>query len=201
LFGVDVRTVNEHLTNIYRDGELSESATIRNFRIVRSEGGRQVGREIIHYNLDSIISVGYRVSSRQGTLFRKWATGVLVQFATKGFVVDAPRLKNPEEQDRVAELREIIRDIRASEANLYAELRRICAMCQDYDPKTEAAREFYANTQAKLFWAVTSKTPSMILVERSKSAVPNMGLQTWPKAEIRKQDALVAKNYLCEPEI
>lgn len=114
LFGLDVRTVNEHLSNVYREGELDEAATIRNFRIVRLEGGRQVSREINHYNLDAIISVGYRVSSKQGTLFRKWATAVLVQFATKGFVIDSPRLKSPQEHDRVAELREIIRDIRAS---------------------------------------------------------------------------------------
>src|SRR5258707_4675767 len=117
LFGVNFRTVNEHLLNCYREGELDESATIRNFRLVRTEGGRQVVRNINHYNLDAVISVGYRVNSKQGTLFRKWATGVLVQFASKGFVVDAPRLKNPAEHDRIAELREIARDIRASEAN------------------------------------------------------------------------------------
>jgi hypothetical protein len=201
LFGVDVRTVNEHLLNAYREGELSETATIRNFRIVRNEGGRQVGRDLNHYNLDAIIGVGYRVSSKQGTLFRKWATGVLVQFATKGFVVDSEQLKNPEEHDRVLELREIVRDIRASEKNLYAELRRICAMCQDYDPKSQDAHEFYANMQAKLFWAVTSKTPSMILAGRANSGAPNMGLQTWPKQEIRQADAIVAKNYLSEAEI
>jgi len=201
LFGVDVRTANEHLINIYKDGELTEPATIRNFRIVRVEGDRNVTRDINHYNLDAIISVGYRVSSKQGTLFRTWATGVLVQLATKGFVVDARRLKNPQEYDRVAELREIIRDIRASEANLYAELRRICAMCQDYNPQSKQSHEFYANMQAKLFWAVTSKTPSMILTERANAAAPNMGLQTWPKSEVRQQDALVAKNYLAEAEI
>ena len=107
LFGVDVRTISEHLGNIYGDEELTPQATIRNFRIVRIEGAREVSREINHYNLDAVISVGYRVSSKQGTLFRKWATGVLVQLATKGFVVDAARLKNPAEYDRVAELRKI----------------------------------------------------------------------------------------------
>lgn len=106
-----------------------------------------------------VISVGYRVSSSQATLFRRWATAVLVRFATKGFVVDADRLKNPDEYDRVRELREIVRDIRASEANLYAELRRICAFCQDYDPKSKVAQIFYREMQAKLFYAVTSRRP------------------------------------------
>lgn len=201
LFGVNVRTVSEHLSNVFGEGELSEEATIRNFRIVRSEGPRQVSRDINHYNLDVVISVGYRVSSKQGTLFRKWATGVLVQFATKGFVIDAERLKNPTEYDRIIELRDIIRDIRASEANVYAELRRICAMCQDYDPHSEMSREFYQHTQAKLFWAVTSRTPSMILVDRADASKANMGLQVWPKADVRQQDALVAKNYLSDAEI
>lgn len=201
LFGVDVRTINEHLGNIYSDEELTPEATIRNFRIVRIEGVREVSREINHYNLDAVISVGYRVNSKQGTLFRKWATGVLVQLATKGFVVDAPRLKNPAEYDRVAELREIVRDIRASEANLYAEIRRICSLCQDYDPKSEACRTFYRNMQAKLFWAVCSQMPSMLIAERANAALPNMGLQTWPHEEIRKQDACVAKNYLAPAEV
>lgn len=201
LFGVDVRTVNEHLINAYEDGELSESPTIRKFRIVRTEGGREVARDLNHYNLDAVISVGYRVSSKQGTLFRKWATGVLVRFATKGFVIDVPRLKNPEEYDRISELREIVREIRTSEANLYAEIRRICAMCQDYDPQSEAWRDFYACMQAKLFWAVTTQTPSMILVDRASASEPNMGLQTWPKPEIRKSDVLIAKNYLAQSEI
>ena len=201
LFGVDVRTVNEHLINVYRDGELEEGATIRNFRIVRTEGPRQVAREVNHYSLDAVISVGYRVSSKQATLFRKWATGVLVRFATKGFVVDVERLKAPDERDRVAELRDIIRDIRSSEANLYAELRHICAMCQDYDPKSSAAREFYTNTQAKLFWAVTTHTPAMILKSRADAKAPNMGLQVFPKSDVRKADVVIAKNFLAPLEI
>lgn len=201
LFGIDVRTVNEHLQNIYREGELEEEATIRNFRIVRSEGSREVSRDILHYGLDAVISVGYRVSSTQGTLFRKWATGVLVRFATSGFVVDVERLKAPEQRDRIAELREIIRDIRASEANLYAELRQVCALCQDYDPKSAAARTFYQHTQAKLFHAVTNHTPAEIINARADAAQDNMGLHTWPRTEITKADALVAKNYLAESEI
>ncbi len=201
LFAIDVRTVSEHLVKIYSDEELSPDSTLRNFRIVRTEGDREVAREINHYNLDAVISVGYRVSSKQGTIFRKWATGVLVQLAPKGFVVDVPRLKNPAENDRVAELREIIRDIRASESNLYAELRHICAMCQDYDPKSQSARDFYRHMQAKLFCAVTSHTPSEIVSERANAALSNMGLQTWPKSDIRKKDTTVAKNYLTPAEI
>lgn len=201
LFGVDVRTVSEHLQNVYREGELDETATLRNFRIVRSEGGRSVTREIIHYNLDAVISVGYRVSSQKGTLFRKWATSVLVRFASKGFVVDIEQLKAPGHQDRIAELRDVIRDIRSSEANVYAELRQICSMCQDYDPTSDGARRFYQETQARLFYAVVNRTPSEILIGRADASQPNMGLQVWSNPEIRKADVGVAKNYLAPGEI
>src|SRR5262249_44833997 len=149
LFGVTTPTINEHLRHIYEEGELEDEPTIRNFRIVRSEGARQVSREVKHYNLDAIISVGYRVGSRQGTLFRKWATDKLVQFAVKGWVVDAQRLRSPAEHDRFTELRKLIQDIRASEANVYAELRRILSMCQDYDPASKACALFFANFQNK----------------------------------------------------
>jgi hypothetical protein len=201
LFGVDRSVVTKHLLNAYEDGELDPISTCAKIAQVRQEGGRAVTRQIEQYNLDAIISVGYRVSSKQGTIFRRWATGVLVQIALKGFVVDTERLKQPDQHDRIAELREIVRDIRASEANMYAELRRICAMCQDYDPQSDSAREFYQHMQAKLFWAVVSQTPSMVISERANASAPNMGLQTWPKSEIRRQDVLVAKNYLTEPEI
>jgi len=143
LFGVTVPTINEHIQNIFREGELDEKPTIRNFRIVRPEGARQVAREIKHYNLDVIISAGYRVNSKQGTIFRRWATDRLVQFATHGFVIDKQRLMQPDASDRIAELREIIRDIRSDESNVYRELRSICAMCQDYDGASEKWREFY----------------------------------------------------------
>lgn len=150
LFGVTIPTINVHLRNVYADGELNEDPTIRNFLIVRMEGARNVTRKVKHYNLDAVISVGYRVSSCQGTLFRKWATEKLVQFATKGFVIDVERLKEPDSVDRFAELREIIRDIRSDEANVYRELRAICAMCQDYDGGSDSWRDFYGHTQAKL---------------------------------------------------
>lgn len=201
LFGVDRSVITKHLANVYEDGELDPQATSAKIAQVRREGSREVTRQIEHYNIDAVISVGYRVSSTQGTLFRRWATDKLVRFASSGFVVDVERLKNPGEHDRVAELREIIRDIRSSEANVYAELRRICAMCQDYDGSSDAAREFYQRTQAKLFYAVTTRTPSEIMIGRADAKAPNMGLQTWSKDEIRQRDALVAKNYLAEAEI
>lgn len=194
LFGRDVSVISRHITSVLEEGELPEDSSLQKMQTT-------LGRPGTLYSLDMVISVGYRATSRQATLFRRWATGVLVRFATKGFVVDVERLKNPAEYDRVAELREIIRDIRSSEANLYAELRRICAMCQDYDPRSEAARTFYQNMQAKLFWAVTSNTPSMILASRADADAPNMGLRTWPKADVRQADALVAKNYLGQPEV
>lgn len=201
LFGVDRSVITKHIANVYAEGELDAETTSAKIAQVRQEGSRKVERQIEHYNLDAVISVGYRVSSAQATVFRRWATGILVQFAKKGFVVDAPRLKQPENADRVAELREIIRDIRSDEANVYRELRRICAMCQDYDGATEAAREFYQRTQAKLVYAVTSQTPAEIIATRANHKSENMGLQTWQNDNIRKTDVSISKNYLAEAEI
>jgi hypothetical protein len=141
------------------------------------------------------------VSSKQATLFRKWATEKLVQFATKGFVIDAARLKNPDNRDRIAELKEIIRDIRSDEANVYRELRSICAMCQDYDGQSPEWRDFYKNTQAKLVYAVCSNTPAEILRTRADAQQPNMGLQSWSNENIRKSDVTTSKNYLAQAEI
>jgi hypothetical protein len=201
LFGVDRSVITKHIANVYSEGELHAEATSAKIAHVRQEGSRKVERQIEHYNLDAVISVGYRVSSAQATVFRRWATGILVQFAKKGFVVDALRLKHPENVDRVVELREIIRDIRSDEANVYRELRRICAMCQDYDGSTEAAREFYQRTQAKLVYAVTSHTPSEVIAARADHKADNMGLQSWPNDNIRKTDVAISKNYLAEREV
>ncbi len=143
-----------------------------------------------------IISVGYRVSSSQATLFRRWATDKLVQFATRGFVIDADQLKAPDARDRVAELREIIRDIRSDEANVYRELRNICSMCGDYDPKSPKWTEFYAHTQAKFMWAVTTHTPAEMIISRANADHENMGLRTWKGERVAKADVDVAKNYL-----
>jgi len=201
LFGVTVPSVSRHIGNVLEEGELEREATVAEIATVRSEGGRSVSRSIEHYSLDMVISVGYRVSSAQATLFRKWATQKLVQFATKGFGGDSDRLKQPENADRIAELRDIIRDIRSDEANVYRELRRICAMCQDYDGESDGWREFYQHTQAKLLYAVTSHTPAEIISDRADANQPNMGLRTWPNDNIRKQDAVVSKNYLGDAEI
>ncbi len=195
LFGRDVSTISRHIANVLEEGELEEQSNLQKVQIAQST------RPVTLYSLDMVISVGYRVSSAQGTLFRRWATGVLVQFAKKGFVVDSIRLRQRENADRVAELREIIRDIRSDEANLYRELSAICAMCQDYDASTDAARTFFLRTQAKLVYAVTSQTPSEIVADRADSAVENMGLKTWPNDNIRKRDVAISKNYLAETEI
>lgn len=201
LFGVTRQSVNAHLNNIYDDEELERGATCKEILQIRDEGGRRVNRRTFVHNLDAVIAVGYRVSTRQGTLFRRWATDKLVRFATKGFVVDAPRLKRPENRDRVAELREIIRDIRSDEANVYRELRQICTMCLDYDGASDAWHDFYKVTQAKLIFAVCSNTPAEVLKRRADATEPNMGLTNWPNDNIRKADVAVSKNYLAEAEI
>jgi hypothetical protein len=198
LFGVNIPTISRHLKSIFDDNELSRDSVVSKNEITAADGKVYA---TLQYNLDAIISVGYRVSSKEGTLFRKWATEKLVQFATKGFVVDAARLKQPDAYDRVAELRDIIRDIRSDEANVYQEIKRICTLCRDYDPKSAAWTDFYAHTQAKLMWAVTSNTPSEMIVLRANADHSNRGLRTWQHDEIRKADTEVAKNYLAEHEI
>lgn len=194
LFGRDVATISRHISNVLEEGELDETTSLRKTQ-------RSVGRPATLNSLDMIISVGYRVSSAQATLFRRWATGVLVQYARKGFVVDAVRLKQAENTDRLKELREIIRDIRSDEANMFRELRQVCALCQDYDGSTQAAQAFFQRTQAKLVFAVTSQTPSEIVSARADRRAENMGLTNWPNDNIRKSDVTVSKNYLAQGEI
>ncbi|WP_155263465.1 RhuM family protein [Sphingomonas segetis] len=194
LYGRDVSVISRHVSAILDEGELDES-NLQKMQIASST------RPVTIHSLDMVISVGYRVSSKQATLFRRWATDKLVQFATKGFVVDTPRLKRPENRDRIRELKEIIRDIRSDEANVYRELRSICAMCQDYDGQSKEWQEFYRNTQAKLIFAVCSNTPAEVLKHRADAREPNMGLTTWSNENIRKSDVVVSKNYLAEAEI
>ena len=199
IFGVDVRTANDHISNFLSSGEL-DASTIRKFRIVRKEGGRQVEREIIHYSLDVALYVGYRVNSNQGVLFRRWATQVLMQYAVKGFVIDKERLKDPEDYGRIQELRRIIAEIRASDVNSYAELRQICSFAIDYDGKSAEWQDFYKRMRAKLYWAVTSHTPSMIMAERANADAPNMGLQSWSGDRIVQKDATSPASFLTEAE-
>lgn len=201
LFGVSVSTISRHIANIIDEGELSAGATVAKIAIVRNEGERRVAREIDHYNLDMIISVGYRVSSKQATLFRIWATERLKELLLKGWSIDAERLKNPDDRDHFKELKEVIRDIRASEANVYREVRGICALCQDYDPQSEDWRRFYARMQNSLLWAVCQMTGPEIVRSRANAQSENMGLTNWPNDNIRKADVTIANNYLAEPEI
>lgn len=197
-FGVSQQNISLHLRNIFDEGELAEAAVYKDSLYTAADGKRyRVGL----YDINAFISVGYRVGGKLGTAFRIWATDKLFRYLTKGFVVDRKRLKAAGQNDRIAELREIVRDIRASEANVYAELRRICSLCQDYDPKSEQAREFYTHMQAKLYWATVSRTPSMVIADRADAAAPNMGLQTWAKRDLLQSDATTAKNYLAEPEL
>ncbi len=204
LFQKDVRTINEHLINIYEEGELRREATIRKFRIVRTEGGRQVAREVDHYTLDAIISVGYRVKSPRGTQFRQWATARLTEYLVKGFTMDDERLKNPPGRGQVDyfdELLERIRDIRASERRVYLRVREILALAADYEATEPDTQVFFQTIQNKLHFAATGKTAAELIAERADSTQPNMGLTAWHGGVVRKGDVAVAKNYLREDEI
>jgi hypothetical protein len=207
LFGVDVRTINEHLKNIYDTQELSREGTIRNFQIVQMEGSRNVSREVICANLDAIIAVGYRVNSFQATQFRIWATKTLREYIIKGFVLDDERMKQGSRfgKDYFEELLERIREIRASERRFYLKITDLFEQCSiDYDSCAEITRRFFQSVQNKLHWAITGKTAAQIVAERANLQAPNMGLMTWknaPKGKIQKSDVTVAKNYLQEKEI
>ena len=206
LFQKDVRTINEHLQNIFTEGELEPEATIRKFRIVRMEGSRQVGRNIEHYNLDAILAVGYRVRSPRGTQFRRWATERLREYLLKGFVMDDERLRNPPVEgsgvpDYFDELLERIRDIRASERRMYLRVKEIFALAADYEPSRADVTRFFQVIQNKLHYAATGKTAAELIAERADHGRPNMGLTTWKGDAVRKGDVTVAKNYLHEEEI
>jgi len=202
LFGVDRTVITKHLRNVYDESELDEQATSAKIAQVRIEGERRVTREIQCYDLNAVISVGYRVSSKQATMLRVWATEKLVQFATKGFVVDVERLKAPGEHDHFRELRELIREIRASEANVYQELKRIMSLCSDYASMDEARKNaFFATAQNKLLYAISSMTAAELRLSRASASKENMGLTAWKGRQVSKSDIGIAKNYLGEPEI
>ena len=199
LFQKDVRTINEHVQNLFAEKELPREGTIRNFRIVQPEGGRAVERLIEFYNLDVIISVGYRVKSLRGTQFRIWATQRLRDYIVKGFALDDQRLK--EGGQYFDELLARIRDIRASEKLFYKKICAIFATSLDYDPQAEITTDFYAMVQNKMHWAAHGHTAAEIIAQRADAAKPNMGLTTWADAKIRKADVVVAKNYLRQEEL
>lgn len=207
LFGVDVRTVSYHLKEVYDSGELTPEATLRKIWRVQTEGNREVRREIEFYNLDAIISVGYRVNSAQATQFRIWATQTLREFIVKGFVLDDERLKLNKRfgKDYFDELLERIREIRASERRFYLKITDIYEQCSiDYDASAEVTKTFFKTVQNKLHWAVTGKTAAEIIAERADASKPTMGLTTWknaPDGKVLKSDVSIAKNYLIEEEI
>jgi hypothetical protein len=201
LFQVGINTINYHIKEVYKEGELSSEATIRKYRIVQNEGPRQVSRQVDFYNLDVIISVGYRVRSQRGTQFRKWATERLREYIVKGFVLDDERLKNPGGLDYFDELLERIRDIRTSERRFYQKITDIYATSIDYDPNSEITKEFFATVQNKMHWAIHGHTAAEIIVQRANADKPNMGLTYWKGSRIRKSDVFIAKNYLSEEEL
>lgn len=205
LFEKDVRTVNEHLVNIFDEGELRREATIRKFRIVRTEGKREVAREIEHYNLDAILAVGFRVRSHRGTQFRQWAIGRLNEYLVKGFTMDDERLKNPPgegQKDYFDEQLERIRDIRSSERRFYQKVLDIYATSVDYTPNAEMSQQFFATVQNKMHWAAHGQTAAEVIHARADAEKPFMGLQTTrPGGIIRKEDVSIAKNYLDAPEL
>ncbi len=201
LFQTSVSNINKHVKNVILEGELPSGATIEEYSIVRSEGNRKVRRLTKLYNLDMILSVGYRVRSPRGTQFRQWATTHLREYLVKGFTMDDERLKNPGGWDYFDELLARIREIRASEKRFYQKIRDIFATAIDYDKTSDAAKLFFQIVQNKMLYAVTGKTAPELIVERSDSAMPNMGLQTWSGSRVRKSDVGTAKNYLNEDEI
>lgn len=201
LYEVTIKTVSEHLQNIYAEGELEPERTIRNLRIVQIEGSRSVRRPVDHYHLSAILAVGYRVRSARGTQFRQWATAQLSDLIVKGFVMDDARLKDPAENDHFDELLARIREIRASEKRFYQKVRDLFALSTDYRDSEQHASLFFAEIQNKLLYAVTQKTAAELIVARADPGLPNMGLSTWEGSRVRKSDVIVAKNYLASDEI
>jgi hypothetical protein len=202
LFQITVPTVNHHIKSVYDEGELTTEATIRRYLIVQTEAAREVTREIEFYNLDVIISVGYRVKSQRGTQFRIWATQRLREYIVKGFVMDDERLKDGQGPDYFDELIERIRDIRASERRFYQKITDIYARCSiDYDATAPVTQQFFATVQNKLHWAIHGHTAAETIAERADANKPNMGLTSWKGERVRKSDVGVAKNYLMQDEL
>lgn len=206
LFAVDVRTISEHLKNIYETGEAQPEATIRNFRIVQTEGARQVTRKVDFYNLDAIISVGYRVNSVRATQFRQWATSVLREFAIKGYVLDKKRMENGAflGEDYFERLLAEIREIRLSERKFYQKITDIYATAMDYHRDAPTTKAFFAKVQNKLHYAIHGHTAAELIVQRADSSKTHMGLTSWenaPTGKIIKTDVVIAKNYLTQAEL
>ena len=202
LFDVSADNVGLHLKNIFEEGELAREATTEESSVVQTEGRRRVQRPLTLYNLDAILAVGYRVRSPRGVQFRRWASTILKEYLTKGFVMDDERLKNPDGRpDYFDEMLERIRDIRASEKRFYQKVRDLFALSSDYDKTDKATQVFFATVQNLLIFAVTRKTAAELITARANPADPHFGLLAWNGDKVRKADIVVAKNYLTEDEI
>jgi len=206
LFQTSKQNISHHIRSIYAEGELDPKATVKNYLTVQLEGRREVQRQIEHYNLDMVISVGYRVKSLIATRFRIWATQLLKEYMVKGFVMDDERLKNPSvagsaAPDYFSEMLERVRDIRASERRMYLRVREIFALAADYEPSLPETNRFFSIIQNKLHFATTGHTAAELIAQRADHTLPNMGLTSWARDEVRKTDVTVAKNYLAKEEI
>ena len=206
LYDVDVRTISDHIKKVYSDSELEETATIRKFRIVQTEGSRQVQREVNHYNLQMIIAVGFKVNNERAVQFRKWANGIVKDYTIKGWVMDDERLKRGTylTDKYFDEQLERIREIRASERKFYQKITDIYATAIDYDKTSATTKRFYATVQNKMHFAVHGHTAAELIVERADHQKEHMGLTTWkdsPDGKIHKSDVTVSKNYLSKEEI
>ena len=207
LYDVDVRTINAHIKKIYDDAELSEAATIRNFRIVQTEGARSVARDVKHYNLQMIVAVGFKVNNERAVQFRKWANRIVKDYTIKGWVMDAERLKNGGStltEEYFDRLLEQIREIRLSERRFYQKITDIYATALDYDRTAQTTKRFFSKVQNKMHYAVHGHTAAELIYSRADANQPHMGLTTWasaPAGKIVKSDVIVAKNYLTEGEM
>jgi len=202
LFDVGADNISLHLKNIFSDNELQPERTAEESSVVQQEGGRAVRRPVTLYNLDAILAVGYRVRSPRGVQFRRWASTVLKEYLLKGFVMDDERLKNPDGRpDYFDEMLARIRDIRASEKRFYQKVRDLFALSSDYEKTDTATQQFFATVQNMLLYAVTQQTAAELILARANPADPHFGLLTWKGTQVRKQDIVVAKNYLTEDEI
>lgn len=198
LFDTSKQNIAKHLKAIFAEAELAEDSVVNHWLTTATDGKKY---RVAHYNLDAILAVGYRVRSPRGTQFRQWATTHLREYLVKGFVLDDARLKEPGGWDYFDELLARIRDIRASEKRFYQKIRDIYTTAVDYDSKSEDARQFFKKVQNKMLWAVTGRTAPELIADRADPALPNMGLSTWQGGRVRKQDVIVAKNYLSHAEI
>lgn len=202
LYQTTKQNISLHIKNIYEEDELKSPVTVKEYLTVQTEGGRQISRQVKHYNLDMIISVGYRIKSHIATHFRQWATQQLREYIVKGFLLNDERLKNPDHPfDYFDELLRRIQDIRTSERRFYQKITDIYATSADYDPTSEISITFFKTVQNKMHWAITGMTAAEIIDDRADASKPNMGLTSWRGEKVRKGDVVIAKNYLKADEL